>query len=163
MQVWNMLHVARWKYRTQKSAICSPSHNFVGYIFPTKACINNQKKLVKQLQNLHMSSQYSELQPTSSWDQLASLGHLIKFHWALCLGFIIFATWSIAFNRGHHVHLAWWPSRWVSAHILILQFLIIYLIYRVGQKITFSIYHTNATLQGKMKWISPKCSQSLRE
>jgi len=34
MQVWYVLHVARWKYRTQKMtqkiAICAPSHNFVG-------------------------------------------------------------------------------------------------------------------------------------
>jgi len=28
----------------QKIAICAPSHNFVGYIFPTKACIDNQKE-----------------------------------------------------------------------------------------------------------------------
>ena len=30
MQVWNALHAARCKYRTQKIAISAPSHNFVG-------------------------------------------------------------------------------------------------------------------------------------
>jgi len=34
MQVWNVLHAARWKYRMQKKspkiAIWAPSHNFVG-------------------------------------------------------------------------------------------------------------------------------------
>jgi len=30
MQVWNVLQVARWKYRTQKIAIWAPSHNFFG-------------------------------------------------------------------------------------------------------------------------------------
>ena len=30
MQVWNVLHAARWKYRMQKIAIWAPSHNFVG-------------------------------------------------------------------------------------------------------------------------------------
>jgi len=30
MQVWNVLHAARWKYRTQKIAILAPSYNFVG-------------------------------------------------------------------------------------------------------------------------------------
>jgi len=34
MQVYNVLHAARWKYRTQKKspkiAILAPSHNFVG-------------------------------------------------------------------------------------------------------------------------------------
>jgi len=35
------------------------------YIFATKARIDNRKKLVKQQYLLHMSSQYSELRPTS--------------------------------------------------------------------------------------------------
>jgi len=26
---WNVLHATHWKYRTQKIAICAPSHNFV--------------------------------------------------------------------------------------------------------------------------------------
>ena len=30
MQVWNVLHAAHWKYRTQKIAILASSHNFVG-------------------------------------------------------------------------------------------------------------------------------------
>jgi len=51
MQVWNALHAARWKYGTQKNrknfAIWAPSHNFVGlYIFATKACIDNRKKVL---------------------------------------------------------------------------------------------------------------------
>jgi len=36
-----------------------------GYIFATKAHIDNRKKLVKQKYLLHMSSQYGELRPTS--------------------------------------------------------------------------------------------------
>ena len=30
MHVWNVLHEARWKYRTQKIAVCAPSRSFVG-------------------------------------------------------------------------------------------------------------------------------------
>jgi len=48
MQVWNVLHVARWKYRTQKWCKKSPSGHhpttLSGYIFATKACIDNRKK-----------------------------------------------------------------------------------------------------------------------
>jgi len=48
MQVWNVLHVACWKYRMQKIAKNSPSgHHHTtlsGYIFTTKAHIDNQKK-----------------------------------------------------------------------------------------------------------------------
>jgi len=32
-----------------------------GYIFATKACIDNRKKIVKQQYVLHMLSQYGEL------------------------------------------------------------------------------------------------------
>ena len=38
-----------------------------GYIFPTEACIDNRKKLVKQQYLLQMSLQYGELRPTNGW------------------------------------------------------------------------------------------------
>jgi len=48
MHVWNVLHVARWKCRTQKIAKSSPSGHhrttLSGYFFATKACIDNRKK-----------------------------------------------------------------------------------------------------------------------
>jgi len=60
-----------------------------GWIFATKARINNRKKkLVKQQYLLHMSPQYGELRPTSSWDRLAGLGHPSKFQRLLRLGFV---------------------------------------------------------------------------
>jgi len=34
---------------------------------------------------------------------------------------------------------------------------------RVGQTVFSVAYHINATIQGKFKWISPKCSESSRE
>jgi len=37
-----------------------------GYIFATKACIDNQEKMVKQQYLLHAFPQYGELRPTSS-------------------------------------------------------------------------------------------------
>ena len=48
MQVWNLLHAARCKYRTQKSRQKWPSGHhhttYSGYIFANKACIDNRKK-----------------------------------------------------------------------------------------------------------------------
>jgi len=48
MQVWNVLHAARWEYMTQKIAKNSQSGphrtNLSGYIFATKARIENRKK-----------------------------------------------------------------------------------------------------------------------
>jgi len=51
--------------KSPKFAIWAPSHNFVGYIFATKARIENREKLVKQQCLPHMSTQYDELRPTS--------------------------------------------------------------------------------------------------
>ena len=48
MQIWNVPHAVRWIYRTQKSRQKSPSGHhrttLTGYIFATKACIDNRKK-----------------------------------------------------------------------------------------------------------------------
>jgi len=50
MQVWNVLHAARCKYRTQKIAKKSPPRHhrttLSVCIFATKACIDNRKKLL---------------------------------------------------------------------------------------------------------------------
>jgi len=48
MQVWNLLHAARWKHRTQKSRKKSPSGHYrttlSGYIFATKLYISTIRK-----------------------------------------------------------------------------------------------------------------------
>jgi len=53
-----VLHAARWKCRTQKIAKNSPSGyhctTLSGYIFATKARIDNRKNLVKQQYFVHM-------------------------------------------------------------------------------------------------------------
>jgi len=85
MHVWNVLHVARWKYRTRKLRKQSPSvhHRTImsGYIFATEACIDNRKKIVKQ-QYLprcsHDVVNFGPLTLTASWDRFWSLGHLSK-------------------------------------------------------------------------------------
>jgi len=131
MHVWNVLHAAHWKYRMhkwQKIAVWDHRTTLSGYIFTTKACINNQKKLVKQQYLLQMSPQYDELQPTNGWDLLASLGDPRKFKRVSCLGSI--SAWHSSsrcqpkfaeLNRGRHLYLAGRPSRWALAHILVLH------------------------------------------
>ena len=90
MQIWNLLHAARWKHRTQKSRQKSPS----GHHRTTLSGISSQlrhistigKKLVKQQYVLHMSPQYGELRPTNGWDRLTSLGYPCKLQLVLRLG-----------------------------------------------------------------------------
>ena len=92
MQVWKLLHSARWKHRMQKSRQKWPSGHhrttLSGYIFATKAHIGNRKKLFKQQYVLHMSPQYGELRPTSGWDRFTSLGYPCKFQLVSHLGSI---------------------------------------------------------------------------
>jgi len=56
IQVWNMLHSARWKYRTQKWRKKSPSAHhrttLSGYIFAAMAHVDNHKKEVLKQQYL---------------------------------------------------------------------------------------------------------------
>ena len=81
MQVWNLLHAARWIHRTQKSRQKSPSGHhrttLSGYIFTTKARIDNRKKNL--LSSNISSAQYGELRPSSGWHRLTSLGYTCKF------------------------------------------------------------------------------------
>jgi len=44
MQVWNVLHMARWNSRTQKLPSGHHPTNLSGYIFTTEACVDNWKK-----------------------------------------------------------------------------------------------------------------------
>jgi len=118
-----------------------------GYIFATKARIDNQKKkLVKQQRLiLHMSSQYGELRPPSGWDLLASLRHPSKFQWVSRLGSVTARHSSggrqaniAALNRGRHLYSAGRPSCWALAHISSLwssaQVLGVYWHWRAGIK-----------------------------
>jgi len=127
MQVWNLLHAASWKHRTQKSRQKSPyGHHrtsLSGYIFATKAHVDNRKKLVKQQYVLHMSPQYGELRPTSGWDWLTSLGHSCKFQLVSHLGSVTarhlvvgvsqtLRRWTEGatyIRQGNH-HIGHWPT-----------------------------------------------------
>jgi len=77
MQVWNVLHAARWKCRGQKTAKNATFEHhrttLSGYIFANKARIDNRKKLL----NSNVSPRVLRIWYTSvsGWDLLASLGH----------------------------------------------------------------------------------------
>jgi len=139
MQVWNLLHAAHWKHRTQKSRQKSPSRHhrttLSGYIFSTEAHIDNwKKKLVKQQYVLHMSPQYGELRPTSGWDRLTSLGYPSKFQLISRLGSVsprhlvvgvtqTFRRWTegaTCIRQGDH-HVGHWPTSLVLSTLVLVQ------------------------------------------
>jgi len=130
MQVWNMLYVTRWKYRTQKWGTKSPSAHhrttLSGWIFATKAYINNWKKLVKQQYLFHMTVQCGKLRSTSNWDRFVSLGHPSKFQRVSRLGSVPARHSSsgrppnfVELNIRRHLYSGGWSSRWALAHILV--------------------------------------------
>jgi len=114
MQVWNVLHATRWKYRTQNIAKNSPSaHHHItlsGYVFATKACIDNWKK------NLLNSNIF----PTCSHDMLnplpAEIGSLV---WATPANFNRFRVLASLLQRRRSaaanqiLHNVWPSPGWV--------------------------------------------------
>ena len=119
----------------KKSCPKSPSGHhrttLSGYIFATKAHIDNRKKLVKHQYLLHMSSQYGKLRPTNGWHQLTSLGHPCKFQLVSHLGSITaghlvvgvshtLRCWTEGttyIRQGDH-HVGHWPAFLVLTCIL---------------------------------------------
>ena len=129
MQVWNALHAARCKYRTQKIAISAPSRNFVGPYLRNEGMYRQSEK------NL-LSSNTSSTCPHNmvNFDQrLRSVGEF-GAPLQISTGFASrerYCTASssgrqpnfAALNRGRHLCSAGRPSGWALAHILVSSFL----------------------------------------
>jgi len=130
MQIWKALRAARCECRTQKSRQKSPSGHhsttLSGYIFATKARIDNRKK------NL-LSSNISSTCPHNmvNFGPLAAdivslvwgtLGNFNGFHVLAALlhgALVVGVSQTAALNRGRHLYSAGRPSRWALAHILV--------------------------------------------
>jgi len=77
-----VLHAARWKCRTQKIAKHSPSEHhrttLSGYIFASKACIDNRKKLLNSNTSSTFPHNMVNFGPLTA--RFWILGHPCKFH-----------------------------------------------------------------------------------
>ena len=133
MHVWNVLHAARWKHRSQKSR----QNCHLGTITQLCRAISSQlrhistigKKLFKQQYLLQMCPQYGELWPTNGWDRSGSLGHPANFNGFRVLAVLLHGTPVVGVSQtlrrwtegatyvrqgGHHV--GHWPT-FLIAHI----------------------------------------------
>jgi len=159
MQVWNVLHVARWKYRTQKwrkkSPSGQPSHNFVGlYLHNWGIYRQSEKKLVKQQYLLHMSAQHGELRPTSGWDRFGSLGHPSYFQRLPRLGSVTARHVVVGVSQtlrrwtegAMHLCSAGRPSRWALAHISSCDLFFDSQPYRTTTMMVVAVFFHRATL-----------------
>ena len=127
MQGWNVLHSARCKYRTQKVVKKSPSLS--GYIFATKAHIDNRKNLLSSNISSTRSHNMVNFGPLAAEIGPVVWGTPCKFQWVSRLGSVTARHSSIGrqpnfavLNRGHHLYSAGRPSRWALAHILVFSF-----------------------------------------
>jgi len=123
-----VLHAARCKCRTQNSPSGHNPTTLSGYIFATKACIDNRKK------NL-LSSNISStcLRNMVNFGPLAA--EIVALVWrtpgnfngfcvlaALLHGtLVVGVSQTAALNRVRHLYLAGRPSHWAFAHILVLD------------------------------------------
>ena len=130
-----MLHAARWKYRTQKSRQKSPSGHhrttLSGYIFATKACIDNRKNMLSSnisstcpRNRMNFGPLMAEIVSLVWGTPSGSLRHSCKFQRVSRLGSVTARHSSsgrqpnfAALNRGRHLYSAGRPSRWALAHI----------------------------------------------
>ena len=85
-----------------------------------------EKNLLSSNYVFHMSLQYGELRPTSSWDLLTSSGHPCKFQRVSTLGSVTARHASsgrqsnfAALRRVRHRYSTGRPSRWALAHVLV--------------------------------------------
>ena len=100
VRIWNacLKCAARGSLKIQdaKNRQKSPSGHhrttLSGYLFATRACVDNRKKTVKQQYLPHMLLQCGELRPTNSWDLFGSWGHPSKFQRVSRLAFVTAAT-----------------------------------------------------------------------
>jgi len=129
MQVWNLLHAARWKYRTQKLA----KIRHLGTIAQLCRAISSQLWHVLTIGKKLLSSNIS----STRFHNMMNFGPLAKIDpvvWGTPANFNGFRVLAVlmhgtavlgashvfaALNRGRHLYSAGRTSRWVSAHILV--------------------------------------------
>jgi len=131
MQVWNVLHVARWKCMTQKS----PKIRHLGTTAQLCRAISSQLRHVSTIWKNLLNSNISPTCPYNMVNfgllaaEIVSLvwGTQVNFNRFLHLGSVTALHSSsgrqrnfVALDRGHHLYLAGWPSRWALTHIVVL-------------------------------------------
>jgi len=104
MQVWNVLHAARWKYRTQKIAISAPSHNFVGIAVSSQlrhvSPIGKKTLLLSSNSSATCSDyNYGEHRPTNGRDRFGSSGTPPNFNGFRVLAALLHGTLVVGVSQ----------------------------------------------------------------
>ena len=130
MQVWNVLHAPRGSLQMQdpksrqKSLFGHHPTTLSGYIFPTKACIDNWKKNLLS-SNISSTCSHNMVNFGPLAAEIVSLvwgtpGNFNGFRVLAALlhgTLVVGVSQTAAFNRGRQLYSAGRPSRWALAHI----------------------------------------------
>jgi len=124
MQVWNMLHAARWKCRTQKS----PKIRHLGTIAQLCRAISSQLRHVSTIGKAisppcpHNTVNFGPLAAEICWRVWGTPANFNGFrvlavllHGTLVAG----VSQTLRLNRGRHLYSTRRTSRWALAHILV--------------------------------------------
>jgi len=116
MQVWNVLHAARWKYRTQKRCKKSPSGHCQAISSQLRRILTIGKNLLS-----------SNISPTCSYNMVnfgPLVAEIVSLVWSTWTNFnvcrvlaALLHSQTAALNRGRHLYSAGRPSHWALAHI----------------------------------------------
>ena len=133
MQVWNVLHTATSKRRPQKIAKNSPSgHNrttLSGYIFVTKTCIVNRKKILNSNISPTCPHNMVNFGPLTAEIRSGVWGIPTNFNGFRVLAPLLHGksrpsgrqpNCGVEQTARRHLYSARRPSRWALAHILVL-------------------------------------------
>jgi len=131
MQIWNVLHAARSKYRMQKwhkkIAICAPSHNFVGLY------LNNwqfEKNLLSSNTSSTCSHNMANFSPLTAEIGSVVCGTPANFNGFRFLAALLHGTLVVGISQtlrrwtegATYIYSAVRPLRWALAHILVLLY-----------------------------------------
>jgi len=113
-----------------------------GYMFATKACVDNRKNLLNS--NTSSTCPHNMVNFVPLTAEIGSTGFA---------SWLSFAIWSTAFNRGRHLYSVGRPSRWAAAHIIVSFFFGLFVARtgRAGGPI-LTIRHRRLSAQGCVFW-----------
>jgi len=125
MQVWNVLHAARWKYRTQKSPSGYRRTTLSGYISPQLRHVSTMGKKLVLSSNMSSTCPHNMVNcgPLAAKIGLPVWGTTANFNGFRVLAALLHGSQVVgvsqtaALNRGRHLCSAGRPSRWALAHI----------------------------------------------
>jgi len=102
--------------KSPKIAIWAPSTTLSGYIFATKACIDNRKKNLSS-SNISPTCPHNMVIVSLVWGIPANFNGFCVLAALLHGTLVVGVSQTAALNRGRHLYSAGRPSSWAFAHI----------------------------------------------